>query len=376
MKIAIAADLHIGANKFGVSDEKWNEPVVELVDYAIENELDAVALAGDIQHKRNPSTKSAMFFDEQAQRLIRAGVHLIVSDGNHDDGVAVDSVSANWHLYGMPRWVKWARKTVDSIQINDVNIVLLPWTTPQAYLVPTDIPLKEQLELAQQIALEELAHARQEDKHNILIGHAMVAYGSGESDLAPSPGLQWAGKDVVFDFRTLAKGFDGVFLGHVHDPESMGYVGSSQPTDWGDAGQVKSFVVYDTDAKDAVRIPYKTSLKLLDHNHKTAAPLASINDHYDIGRWHYHVEGEEQEPTVEELAGIRGIMEHRCDVVESITVTKDRTVVQRVREDVEVATMSPSDAIDVWLRQGSVDTNTAKGVRSKFTSLLEAQSKE
>ena len=47
MKILIAADLHIGANKFKTTDEKWNQPVEELVNYAIYNELDAVAFAGD-----------------------------------------------------------------------------------------------------------------------------------------------------------------------------------------------------------------------------------------------------------------------------------------------------------------------------------------
>jgi len=376
MKIAIAADLHIGANKFKTTNEKWCEPVVELVDYAIENKIDKVVFAGDVMNDRRPTTWASQFLSDQLERLANAGIEILGADGNHDDGVAADSVSATWHVMGT-----WARKHPEARYITNagspVNIVLLPWVTPQAYGISGERGLKQQLEDTQFHAIEHMKELIAPDATNILIGHAMVAYGSGEDDLAPSPGLQWAGKDVVFDYHTLAKGFDGVFLGHVHDPESMGYVGSSQPTDWGDAGQRKSFQVIDTDyMKQVTVVPYKTSLKLLDHNHKTAAALANLTDHYDIGRWHYHVEGEEQEPTVEELARVRSEMELHCDVVESITVTKDRTVVQRVNTDASLAAMDPGAAMKAWLRHSSIEPKASQRVHSKFNSLLEAHSKQ
>ena len=383
MKILIAADLHIGANKFGVSDEKWSQPFAELVDYAIDNKMDAVAFAGDVFHHRRPTTWTSRFVAHQIQRLVSAEIYVLGADGNHDDGVSTDSVSAAWHLPKISQSeVIWASKRILSYTIGDVNIVLLPWVTPQAYDIATDLPLKEQLEAAQSEALRELSML-DETRTNILIGHAMVAYGKGEDDLAPSPGLQWAGKDVVFDYNTLAKGFDAVFLGHVHDPESLGYVGSSQPTDWGDAGQVKSFQVIDTDyMRTRYTVPYKTSLRLLDIKEDESTGLAfhslisgALDFKYDIGRYSFH-EVAGKPLSVEELAGIKVRMEAVCDVVESITVTKDRTIVQRVREDIELATMKPADALEVWLKQSSTDVKTSKGVRSKFNSLLEANSKE
>ena len=173
MKILIAADLHIGANKFGVSDEKWSQPFAELVDYAIDNKMDAVAFAGDVFHHRRPTTWTSRFVAHQIQRLVSAEIYVLGADGNHDDGVSTDSVSAAWHLPKISQSeVIWASKRILSYTIGDVNIVLLPWVTPQAYDIATDLPLKEQLEAAQSEALRELSML-DETRTNILIGHAM-----------------------------------------------------------------------------------------------------------------------------------------------------------------------------------------------------------
>ncbi|KKL05208.1 hypothetical protein LCGC14_2608350 [marine sediment metagenome] len=418
MKILIAADLHIGKNGFKTSNEKWAAPLVELVDYAIENSVDAVAFAGDVQHRRNPTTWAAEFVHWQLGRLEEAGIDIFGTDGNHDDAVAADSVSSSWHLPGT-----WARKTPDVVTtINrldpDINFVLLPWVTPQAYIdtYPTEtqaedqketltaLTLNEQLTVTQGIALKAIANLRVPDAINILIGHAMVSYGPGAEDLAPSPGLQWAGKDVVFDYNTLAKGFDYVALGHVHDSRMKGFVGSSQPTDWGDAGQVKSFIElvvaesrlspelvalgYEyTRAGDHVcatkRIPYKTSLKLLDVQtvagdwDKLYGDLEDIAlAKYDVGRFKHHVPAGYDEPSAEKLATIRSNMEKLCDRVESIEVTKERTVVQRVVTDTPLAVMDPGAAMKAWLRHSNIDAKTSARVRSKFDSLLETHSKK
>lgn len=390
MKLLIAADLHIGANKFGTTNEKWARPLAELVDYAIEHSVDAVAFAGDMFHHRRPTTWASQFVANELIRLVQGGVQVLGADGNHDDGVSADSVSASWFLNSP--FECWARKVPDSWAIGNVNIVLLPWVTPQAYRAPSDWLLASQLDWAQSEALEAIKKLMQPDAVNILIGHAMVAYGPGADDLAPSPGLQWAGKDVVFDFNTLSKGFDAVYLGHVHDPRMEGYVGSSQPTDWGDAGQEKSFirlVIPDAGGPPGWQaIPYKTSLKLLDvsdnrvdvglipdedfvlsgwmESHKSSEP----DPHFDVGRYRMHLKAGVDEPTPEKLAGIRAKMERLCDRVESIEVTKERTVVARVTTDTPLAAMPPADAVDAWLRHAGTDAKTAKAVREKFAEMV------
>ena len=364
MKILIAADLHIGANKFKTTDEKWNQPVEELVNYAIYNELDAVAFAGDVFHSRRPSPASQQFMYDQILKLKMKGIAFFGADGNHDDEVRADSVSATWAFVEATGWY---RKKPAQFLVGETNLVFLPWVTPQAYEV-SDGTLKSQLELTQAVALAELNSMIVADRKNVLIGHAMVSYGKGENDLAPSPGLQWAGKDVVFDYNTLVNAFDFVALGHVHDPRMEGYVGSSQPTDWGDAPQQKSFVVLDTDEWDSQTIPYKTSLRLFDATYTD--PLDEATGHYDVGRWKCHVEAEECEPTVEAMVDVRKRMNELCDRVESIEVTKERVVVQRVATDTPLAAMRPEEAADAWIRNASMDSKTAADVKSKFQTLV------
>jgi len=367
MKIAIAADLHVGANKFGVSAEKWRAPVVELVDYAIENKLDAVAVAGDVFHHRRPSPAAQEFMYASIEALKSHGIAFMGADGNHDDEVAADSVSATWAFVEATGWY---RKVAGNYVWGDTNFVFLPWVTPQAYEVSKG-SLEAQNELTQAVVLDQLQKILKPKQKSVLIGHAMVAYAGG-TELAPSPGLQWAGKDVVFDYDALAKNFDYVALGHVHDPEQLGYVGSSQPTDWGDANHIKSFQVIETEGEcvTGTTVPYRTSLKLLD-----ADPSTMIEDmgkeHYDIARYRQHVTGELL-PNPENIADIRKKLSLVADVVESVEITQDRVVAQRIVTDVPLAAMQPTEAVDAWLRQTGAHSKLLKGVRSKFQTVLES----
>ena len=365
MRIAIAADTHIGANKFGVSDDKWRAPVVELVDYAIENKLDAVALAGDVFHSRKPSPSDQKFMYEQIKRLNNEMIAFMGADGNHDDEIAADSISGTWAFFSA---MLWARKLPMSYVWGDTNFVFLPWVTPQAYEV-SEGSLESQNELTQAVVLDQLQKLLDPKQKSVLIGHAMVSYAGG-TELAPSPGLQWAGKDVVFDYDALAKNFDAVFLGHVHDPEQLGYIGSSQPTDWGDAEHRKGFVVIDTEYLGKVEnfIPYKTSIKLLDANEDTQ--LEHLPFLYDVARYQQDVPAG-SEPSPETIADIRRKLSLVADVVESIEINVERVVAQRVATDTPLAAMIPVDAVDAWIKHTSVNAKFAKGIRAKFASVLE-----
>jgi DNA repair exonuclease SbcCD nuclease subunit len=363
MRIAIAADTHIGANKFGVSDKKWRAPVVELVDYAIENKLDAVALAGDVFHSRKPSPSDQKFMYEQIKRLNNEMIAFMGADGNHDDEIAADSISGTWAFFSA---MLWARKLPMSYVWGDTNFVFLPWVTPQAYEV-SEGSLESQNELTQAVVLDQLQKLLDPKQKSVLIGHAMVSYAGG-TELAPSPNLQWAGKDVVFDYDALAKNFDAVFLGHVHDPAQAGYVGSSQPTDWGDAAQTKRFIVLDTSDMSTESIPYKTSIKLLDANEDTQLEHEAIL--YDVARYRQDVPAGDA-PTPKWIADLRRELSLIADVVESIEINVERVVAQRVATDTPLAAMVPTDAVNAWIKHTRVDARFAKGVREKFQSVLE-----
>ena len=379
MKIVFAADLHIGANKFGSTAERWNQPLVELVDYAIEEKADVLALAGDLSHHRRPTTASAEFMYQQLTRAHDADIQILGADGNHDDGVTDKSTSATWHLPGV-----WARKRVLSFQRQQVNFVLLPWITPAAYLADTNIPLQEQLQISALKAMQDMedAVARHPDKTSILIGHAMIAYTNSKYQPygdPPSPNLQWAGKDVVLDSGFLDNLFDHIALGHVHDPVMPFYIGSSQPTDWGDADQDKHFYVMDDEQHGYRAVRYKSSIKLLDWNFRSDDDSVSIwslidrplRDDYDVGRFKYHVAAGDAEPDVETLAKIRSKLESVCQKVESFEVTKDRTVVERITTEIPLAAMRPEAAARAWLEaQSQLSEAEKKRALKEFQVLI------
>jgi DNA repair exonuclease SbcCD nuclease subunit len=172
----------------------------------------------------------------------------------------------------------------------------------------------------------------------------------------------------VFDYDALAKNFDAVFLGHVHDPAQAGYVGSSQPTDWGDAAQTKRFIVLDTSDMSTESIPYKTSIKLLDANEDTQLEHEAIL--YDVARYRQDVPAGAA-PTPKWIADLRRELSLIADVVESIEINVERVVAQRVATDTPLAAMVPTDAVNAWIKHTRVDARFAKGVREKFQSVLE-----
>ena len=240
---------------------------------------------------------------------------------------------------------------------------MLPWITPTAYLVDTNIPLQEQLHQASVKAMQDMedAVAQHPDKTSILIGHAMIAYTNSKYQSCgepSSPNLQWAGKDVVLDSGLLDNLFDHIALGHVHDPTMPFYIGSSQPTDWGDADQDKHFYVMDDEQHGYRAVKYKSSIKLLDWNFRSDNDkFLAVNrqacytprDDYDVGRFKYHVAAGDDEPDVEILAKIRSKLESVCQKVESFEVTKDRTVVERITTEIPLAAMRPEAAAKAWL---------------------------
>lgn len=93
MRIIHFADLHIGVDLYGrpLPDRAWNSRVQDfldafdyLVDYALENSVDAVLFAGDAYKAREPSQTHQREFAKRIRRLSDAGVATFLLVGNHD----------------------------------------------------------------------------------------------------------------------------------------------------------------------------------------------------------------------------------------------------------------------------------------------------
>lgn len=92
MKILHTADLHIGEDMFSqysvkAASERFNDILYSLEqvkNIAIENEVDAVIIAGDIFNRIIPSGNASYHFSKFLKQLLENRIHTIIVRGNHD----------------------------------------------------------------------------------------------------------------------------------------------------------------------------------------------------------------------------------------------------------------------------------------------------
>jgi exonuclease SbcD len=87
------ADLHIGMENYGHIDPATGlngrvmdflRRLSEVVDYALENEVDLVLFAGDAYKSRDPNSTYRREFARRIKRLADAGIPVVLLVGNHD----------------------------------------------------------------------------------------------------------------------------------------------------------------------------------------------------------------------------------------------------------------------------------------------------
>lgn len=255
-KIIIMADTHIGNNRWPVSRDRFNAPLEEFIQYAQVHEVDMAIVAGDLFHRRNPSTQDVFEANKFILNLQSSDATVRVVAGNHDTFATPGSPSALWYLAGdVGMQTEVVAEEVMS-PLDDANIVYLPWLHYRYWTAEgSDRPIDDLLHEAEQQVYESLEHTlkdlrRENDWPNILVGHAHVYYGdSFDPEHTPDSPRLLAGRDVLLSYKWLTERFDLVALGHIHDASAKGYVGSTQPTDFADVGP-KGFWRVDVPARE------------------------------------------------------------------------------------------------------------------------------
>lgn len=397
-RVVLVADCHIGAERspkwrgLHLSDTKYDQPLADAVAWAERNDADAFIVAGDLFHDRSP-----LPFDYMRARDILPFNTLVVA-GNHDIG-ATGNRDALW----AQRQVARGAPNVYRVLSNELKepglanelrhslqVLALPWPRPSDVLrkLPSDSLEEEILHTRTKIleSLTDLTKSLSDKAPAILVGHAMVSKQpvshNKNAHLIPDPGLM-LGKDVVLPLSALEalEGIDGIFLGHVHDPEIFPYIGSTQPTDWGDAGE-KSFTVADIPLKNVAtsrkilvhKIPYKTSLKLWDFDVPWRDRPAPDNDD-ELNRQVFisHLDEIPTVPdgircTVKADPGVKVPVEWiretlgRVGTVHSVNVEYPPSVIARVSPvpGKPLTSFSETAIANVWLDQAEIETGTRR----------------
>ncbi len=257
MRIVHTSDWHVGRRWRNISRLDEMEAVLEHLAGFIEREaVDLVLHTGDIFDSRNPPADAERLVNHFFVRVGRAGAHMVVIAGNHDDPQRLDARSplteyANVQILGRPRSAQHGGQRVITTRCGDKAVVAaLPFASPGAWVSALDLVGEEDSARSKyarmfQRAVQNLSQPFQADAVNLLMAHTHLEGAVfGESERRVHIGEDWAATA-----QTLPTSATYIALGHIHKPQKVNgtlpayYAGSPIQMDFGEVGQAKTFVV-------------------------------------------------------------------------------------------------------------------------------------
>ena len=267
IRILHLADLHIGMENYGRLDPATglNGRVMdflrrfsEVVDYALDNDVDLVLFAGDAYKTRDPNSTYRREFARRIKRLADAGIPVVLLVGNHDLPAQERRASSVEVFHTLDVHNVWVAgrdqlRVLNTRRGVPVQVAAVPYPIRQRLLAHEEYKSKTIAELdalVQDMVAENIrALAAQVDRSMpaVLVGHFSVS----EAKLG-SERTVMLGRDVVVLKSVLADpAWDYVALGHIHRHQELNggrqppivYCGSLERIDFGEEKEPKGFVV-------------------------------------------------------------------------------------------------------------------------------------
>ncbi len=219
LKLLAVGDMHLGRRPSRLPDDLADQggafsPAVawsRLVEAAIEQGVDVVALAGDLVEREDDFYEAGRLLREGVERLAAAGIRVVGVAGNHDVKVLPRLVRAldDFELIGADgQWQAWR------MEKQGESLTLWGWSFPR-----------------QQVLESPLAGQRFEREAGLNLGLLHCDRDQSGSHYAPVSSAELRGA-----------GLDGWLLGHIHRPDALsvenpsGYLGSVSGMDPGEPG--------------------------------------------------------------------------------------------------------------------------------------------
>jgi len=269
IRILHLADIHIGLENYGRLDPATglNGRVMdflrrlgEVVEYALEHEVDLVLFAGDAYKTRDPNSTYRREFARRIKRLADAGIPVVLLVGNHDLPAQEKRASSIdiFRTLDVPNVLVAGRDRMHRLTARRgavIQVATVPYPIRQRLLSREehkDKTIAELDALVQELVAENIqALAAQVDPEipAVLVGHFSVSdakFGSERSVML--------GRDVVVLKSILADpAWDYVALGHIHRHQELNggqqppivYCGSLERIDFGEEKEDKGFVMVD-----------------------------------------------------------------------------------------------------------------------------------
>lgn len=298
MRIVHTSDWHVGRRWKGIQRLDEMEAVLDHLAEFIEREVvDLVLHTGDVFDSRNPPAEAERLVNRFFVRVGKAGAHMVVIAGNHDDPQRLDARSllseyANVQILGRPRSAQQGGHRVVSTRIGEKAVVgALPFASAGAWVSALDLAGDEASARSKyarmfQRAVQNLSQPFQADAVNLLMAHTHLEGAVfGESERRVHIGEDWAATA-----QTLPTSASYIALGHIHKPQKVGgtlpayYAGSPLQMDFGEVEQEKTFVVVTAKPGKPAQVEhvkYEGGLPLVDLRATLAELERTADEHRD-----------------------------------------------------------------------------------------------
>jgi exonuclease SbcD len=266
------SDWHVGKAIRGRSrSDEFAAALDEVVAIAVDQQVDAVLLAGDVHEHRAPGPEADALVFDAFVRFHEAGIRVVTIPGNHDSSLRMEAFGKVLRPLGIEIVPKVARP-------EDGGIVVLPSRDGTETAEVAAIPFVPERRFGDAAALFDasehwfqsyaqgmgellaaMAKGFTAGRIPIVMGHlftdgALVTPGGGEREL--TIGMAYA----VPPSRLPAEAAY-VALGHVHLPQSVKgspaparFAGSLLQLDFGEAGQKKSVAIVEASAGKPAKV--------------------------------------------------------------------------------------------------------------------------
>jgi DNA repair protein SbcD/Mre11 len=283
VRLLHTADWHVGktlARRPRIDEAR--EAVGAVVSAAVEHEVDAVLICGDVFDHLAPSPEAEQVVYEALLRFEAHRIPVILLAGNHDHPQrwrAVESLLARFQVHVVPEVRRPERGGLVEVAARDgshsAQIAVLPWVGERRLVGAAELmglagdPHQAYATGVARL-LEALCAAFDPGKCNVLAAHLHVS-GARPSG---SERQHTIGDPFAVAPQAIPAAAQYVALGHVHRPQRVPgagaparYAGSLLQLDFGEAGQQKSLVLADLEPGRPARvreIPIDAGRRLLD----------------------------------------------------------------------------------------------------------------
>lgn len=260
------ADAHIDIANYGKHDPDLALPVRvvdflksldQIVDAAIEKQVDLVIFAGDAYKDRNPQPTFQREWGKRIMRLSQAQIPTVLLVGNHDVSPASGRAHTlqEFNTLAVPYVHVADRITrLDPDQLGvPVQIITIPWVSRSQLMTREETvgkPLEEVVLLIEERVQTAVAHLI--DTADPTIPLILTAHASVQGAKFGSERSVMLGHELVLSGSLVAdKRLDYVALGHIHKRQDLAngnhppivYPGSIERIDFGEAKERKGYVL-------------------------------------------------------------------------------------------------------------------------------------